>query len=160
MFKRALEDKLKEIFGTPVSFDAAGDAFEQDKLFVDVIEAPSRVTGVKVIAKVSGLLTIFASSERHPYGFFAKRISAAEASAKQNLFFFDLDTNNLASPSRLQNLSEIRTRFVYLHSAQHNPNQGTLTELDYTDEFYINPLAPTDGTLLDTGDGTPLGASK
>jgi hypothetical protein len=40
----------------------------------------------------------------------------------------------LNSPARLQNIAERRAAFVYLYSAQYDPDQGELTSLTFGDE--------------------------
>lgn len=130
MFRTELEAKLKQIFGLKkVTFDVPGDSHEQDTLFVEVMENRTRITGNKATAKVQGALTVFAHGDRLPFGFFAKRIALADPELTKDFFFFDLDVNVLSSPARLQDLSEIRGRFVYLYSAQFDPNKGELQTL-------------------------------
>ena len=81
-------------------------------------------------------MVIFAkgADTRLPFGFFAKRIENADPELTKNFFFFDLDANALNSPARLQDISEIRGRFVFLYSAEYDPNQGELTSIELGDE--------------------------
>lgn len=124
--------KLKEIFGLKkVTFDEPSEVFEQDTLFVVIEECLSRATQGNAYAKVTGSIVIFSERDKLPYGFFAKRIAQAPATATKEFFFFDTDVDALNSPARLQNISERRSRFVYLYSGQYDPNQGLLTSVEF-----------------------------
>ena len=136
MFRSELKEKLKDIFGfKKVTFSAPSESFEQDTLFVEIESANTRPSkGKKVYAKVSGNLVVFSHGAKLPFGFFSKRIEQADAELTSNFFFFDLDQNALNSPARLQDISEIRGKFVFLYSAEYDPNQGSLTSLSLGDE--------------------------
>lgn len=155
MFQSELQSKLKQIFGfSKVTFNhpaMSGEAFEQDTLFVDVTESRCKVTKNRINAKVSGVLTIFSQSDKLPFGFFSKRIEKAAAQLKKDLFFHELDVQNLSSHARIQNISELRGRFTFLYTQQYDPNKGKLTEFDIEGHFQ-----PDQNTLLDIGDGTLL----
>ncbi len=161
MFRVELETRLKRIFGLPkVTFSMPGESYEQDTLFVEVKSSPARVTKGNVYAKVTGSIYIFSQNQNFPFGFFAKRIQNAELEDTKDFFFFDMDQNALNSPARLQNISEIRGRFMFLYSAQYDPNQGVITSVGWTEDYILNPLATGDGQLLDLGEGDKLGVSK
>jgi hypothetical protein len=138
VFRKELQANLKKIFDLKkVTFDAIGKhqadgsgVYEQDCLFIEIAECFSRVTKGHAYAKVTGSLIIFCQRDELPYGFFNKQISKAPIEAVKNFFFFDVDVDVANSPARLQNISERRARFVYLYSAQHDPNQGSLESLD------------------------------
>lgn len=130
MFKRDLKEKLTEIFGIKkVTFDAPSESFEQDALFVDIASAPVRVIDARSTAKVSGSLTVYSKQEGLPFGFFHKRIAGADWALTKN-FFFEAEQDISSSPARTVNISERRMGFLYLYSAQHDPNQGELTSLE------------------------------
>lgn len=130
MFRKELEEKLKDIFGLrKVTFDAPGESFEQDTLFVEVTEAPSRFTQGKAYTKVLGNLVIYSQHGKLPYGYFMKRLQQAKPELTKNLFLFDADQDIAASGARLQNVEERRSKFMYLYSAQYDPDQGSLTGL-------------------------------
>lgn len=136
MFRHDLQTKLSQIFGfKKTTFDApsvnSNDAtFEQDVLFIEVNEANSRVSDGKEIAKVEGSLVVFSQMEKIPFGFFSKKIQAADRTLTKDLFFFDVDLNPINSPARFQNIAERRIRFVYLYSAQYDPSHGQITSLE------------------------------
>lgn len=160
MFRAELERKLKSIFGmSKVTFDAPGETLEQNCLFIEIQEAPSKVVGDRILSKVQGSIFIFAQQSVLPFGFFTKRVASARHDDKKDLFFSDWDTSALNIQARQQNLAELRTSFVYLHSAQHDPNKGELSGVEWTEEFTVSPLAVGDGTLIDVGDGTNLGTN-
>lgn len=132
MFRKEMKEKLKAIFGVrEVSFDFPGDNFEQDVLFVDVIESRTNAGQGTVRAKVTGSIYMFSQVDKLPYGFFTKKLQQADAELKKDFFFHDLDTNALNSPARMQNISERRGSFVYLYSAQYDPEQGELTSVEF-----------------------------
>ncbi len=127
-----MSDKLSRIFGYPkVSFDQPGESYEQDTLFVEVEECMSRATEGKAYAKVSGSVVLFSQRDKLPYGFFAKRISQAERADTAQFFFMDIDVDALNSPARNVNISERRAKFIYLYSAQYDPNQGELSSVSF-----------------------------
>lgn len=118
------------------TFDIPTDqAFEQDTLFIEINECNSRVTEGMAYAKVLGSLVVFSQFDKLQYGYFNKRIQTADHELTKNLFFFDIDTNALNSPARMQNLSERRTRFVYLYSGQYDPENGQLTSLTFEEDL-------------------------
>lgn len=129
MFRAELAEKLSQIFGfKKTTFDTPG-SFEQDTLFIEINEAQSRVTDGRVFSKVTGSLVCFSQMEKLPFGFFNKKIQQAPASLTRPFFFFDIDLNPANSPARVQNITERRLRFVYLYSAQYDPDHGELTSL-------------------------------
>ncbi len=131
MFKKEMQEKLKDIFGVKkVTFADPGDSFEQDCIFIQVQECRSNVGPPRATAKVTGNIIMYCQIEKLSYGFFNKRIENAAPDLSKNFFFFDIDVDALNSPARIQNISERRTSFVYLYSAQYDPNQGQLTELE------------------------------
>lgn len=126
--------KLSLIFGfKKTTFDAPSDgtngSFEQDTLFIEIDQARSVAKENKVISRVDGTLIVFAQMDKMPFGYFNKRIQQADASLKQNFFFYGIDLNPANSPARLQNITERRVRFVYLFSGDYDPDHGELTSL-------------------------------
>lgn len=132
MFRKEMQDKLKAIFGVKkVTFDEPGDSFEQDCIFVEILESQSNTGQGKATAKVSGALVMYSQNNKLPFGFFNKKIQQADKSLTKNFFFFDIDVDAQNSPARLQNISERRANFIYLYSAQYDPNQGSLTSVNF-----------------------------
>lgn len=130
MFKRSLENNLKELFQfKKTTFDAPSDKFEQDTLFIEINDVKPRITQGKAIAKVVGTLIVFSRANRFPYGLINKRIGQMDPELSKKLFFYDIDVDVATSPARLQNIHERRTSFVYLYSDQYDPNQGDMTSL-------------------------------
>ncbi len=135
MFKKELEEKLIRIFGfKKTTFDAPSEAFEQDTLFIDVTEARTNPSQGIVNARVVGVLTVFSKNDSLTYGHFSKRIQQAKKDDKKDFFFYDVDVDVATSPARMQNITERRTSFVYLYSAQYDPNQGLITSLEIPEE--------------------------
>ncbi len=130
MFRKDLKEKFHKIFGfSKTTFDAPSDSFEQDTLFIEIDECFVKATQGREIAKITGTLTTFSKQNAMTYGFMNKKISQAEASLTKDLFIFEVDQDIATSPARLQNLSERRTKFLYLYSGQYDPNQGQLVAI-------------------------------
>ncbi len=131
MFKKELHDNLRAIFGvSKVTYDETGDSYEQDCLFVEIQKSSSNTGQGKASAKVTGAIVMFSQRDKLTYGFFNKRLQQAAPELVNNFFFYDIDVEALNSPARLQNISERRASFVYLYSAQYDPNQGLITSLE------------------------------
>ncbi len=131
MFKKEMADKLKGIFGlAKVSYDAPGESFEQDTLFIEIANCKSNTGQGKATARVNGQIVVFSEMNKLAFGFFNKRIQNASPELTKNFFFSELDVDALNSPARQVNISERRASFVYLYSAQYDPNQGLITEID------------------------------
>jgi hypothetical protein len=130
VFKAELLDKLSKIFlMTKTTYNAPSDSHEQDVLFVDIEKATSRISQGKAISKVEGSLTVY--SNKLQFGYFNRKIEQAESELTKQFFFFDIDLNPATSPARVQNISERRTRFIYLYSGQYDPSQGELTSVEF-----------------------------
>jgi hypothetical protein len=136
VFRNDLKDKLSKIFGLrKTTFDqpsvnSTTGTFEQDTLFIEVERCDTRIVYGKQIAKVSGSLVVFSQMDKMPFGYFSKRIEQASHDLKKYLFFYDIDLNPPGSAARLQNISERRVRFIFLYSAQYDPEHGELTTLE------------------------------
>lgn len=127
MFRKDLEEKLGKIFGLKkTSLNAASDQFEQDVLFIEIGSCKSKASDGEIHAKVTGRVLIYAQDNKMPYGFFTKRIEKADKALTKDFFFHDIDFNNESSPARLQNITERSASFVFLYSAQYDPNLGTI----------------------------------
>lgn len=133
MFRAELTAKLKGIFGVAkVTFDEPGESYEQDCIFVQLLDTPKFNTGQgKATAKVVGAIVMYSERNKLPYGFFNRKIEQAEKALKEGFFFYQIDVDAANSPARLLNISERRTSFVYLYSAQYDPNQGEMTQVNF-----------------------------
>lgn len=135
MFKKELQKKLEGIFGLgKTTFNDPSDKFEQDTLFITIAQVRSNAGKGSITAEVRGYVTVYAQTDKFPYGFFNKRIALASAELTKGLFFYDIDVDVVASEARLVNIGEHRTSFVYFYKAQYDPNQGSLTEVDFCNE--------------------------
>lgn len=131
MFRKEMQAKLSRIFGLrKTTFDAYSDSFEQDTLFIQVLEANSRATTKNQTARVTGTLIVFSQMDKMPYGYFAKKIEQASGDDTKDFFFYDIDVSPANSPARVQNISERRVSFVYLYKAQYDPEHGTITSVE------------------------------
>jgi len=132
MYQDELKSKLKRIFGLrKTTFDAPSESFEQDTLFVEISESYSRMTKNTQTSRVNGVLVVYSQGDKLPYGFFNKKIEQADAVLTKDFFFYGFDQNPANSPARTMNIYERRVNFVYLYSAQYDPDQGELTEVDF-----------------------------
>lgn len=140
MFKKEMQEKLKAIFGvSKVTFSSPGQSLEQDCIFVEIDNCKANTGQGVASARVSGSISIFSQYEKLPFGFFSKRIQQADPRHTKAFFFFDTDVEKQISPTSAeaptQNIAERRASFVYLYSAQYDPNQGEITSLVADVEF-------------------------
>lgn len=137
MFKNDLQKRFERIFGfKKTTYLAPSDKFEQDTLFITVQTARTKVSdaeGGRETAKVTGFITVYSQDNRLPFGFFSKRINAADPSDTERLFFFDMEVDKADSPARLQNIHERSIGFVFLYDSQFDPDKGSLTSLEIED---------------------------
>jgi hypothetical protein len=131
VFRAEIKDQLSKIFGfKKVTFDAPGESYEQDTLFVEINESPTVAKEGRCTARVTGSLVVYSQLDKLPFGYFNKRIQQADPELTKKFFFFDIDLNPMNSPARIQNIAERRVRFVYLYSAQYDPEHGEITTLE------------------------------
>lgn len=131
-----MSDKLSDIFGfkkttyNAPSINSTTGTFEQDTLFIEVDRCTSSTKEGKATAKVEGSFIVFSQIEKLPFGYFNKRIQNSDHELTKQFFFHEIDLNPANSPARLQNITERRVRFIYLYSAQYDPEHGELTSLE------------------------------
>lgn len=119
-------EKIRGIFGlAKVTFDRPGESREQEGLFIDVSSSHSRVVDAREIAKVAGILHVFAPSSKLPFGYFSKRIAEA-SEALTHGFFFGPEEN----VGTFLNIAERKFDFTFLFDSQYDPAIGTITEID------------------------------
>jgi hypothetical protein len=127
VFERTLADQLKRIFGVDkVTFDVPGESQEQEGLFVAVDNARFRIKDARQVARVTGTVRIFASLDKMPYGYFARRLAQASAADTAGLFFFDFEENK----GTFRNITERSAGFLYLFDSQYDPAIGTLNQVN------------------------------
>lgn len=130
MFKQALGVTLKKIFDLDkVTFDTPSNANEQEVLFIEVESSKATIKDGAQIAMVTGRVRVFASLDKMPFGYFAKKIQEHPLDAK-DLFFFEIEE----SAGTYRNISERTFGFVYFFNSQHNPALGTLDSVNITYE--------------------------
>lgn len=133
MFRKDLQDRLEKIFGIEkTTFLSPSDKFEQDTLFIDILETRPRMSSAKggrETAMVTGMLTVYSQDNKLPFGFFAKAIERAEKETVRPFFFFDVDADVPNSPARQVNIHERRTSFTFLYDSQYDPSRGQMTSL-------------------------------
>lgn len=131
MFKRILEQKLKNIFKIDkVSFAAPSDTNEQNILFVEIKTCPLKVTESVSTCRATGKLTLFSVSEKIPFGYFHKRIYNSYMDDVKDLFFYNIEENtNYAGAG---NLVERSAEFVFFYKEQFDPAHGVITTLTLT----------------------------
>jgi hypothetical protein len=134
MFEKALKQKFERIFGLrKVTFDSHGDpadihsdSKEQETLFVEIQTAKTSLKDGKEVARVQGIASVFCPNEKLPYGYFLKRIQKAKPEDVRDIFFYEMEQHD---PVYL-NLAKRSFSFIYLYSAQYDPNLGSITSLN------------------------------
>lgn len=130
MYKEKLEAKLKRIFQVErVTFDLPSDQYEQDRLFIEVAETIGNVSDRKAAYRVTGACYIFGKIDKHPHGFFARKIGSARPADLDGLFF-SAETTPVNSPARVLDLIESRIAFTFLFKAEIDPVKGQLTSVE------------------------------
>lgn len=130
MFEADLKQRFERIFGIPkVTFSAPGESEEQGCLFVDIQSASSAVKKGRQIARVVGAISIFARSEKIPFGYFTKKINAASLELVSGLFFHNVDETS----KRSQDIVERKCSFVFLYSGEYDPKVGSLTSVELSE---------------------------
>lgn len=126
MFEQELSDKMKAIFKVKeVSYDAPGDAREQDKLWLEIEQPKFTFNDKKAKAIVTGKGSIFGRNEDITFGFISQSISTADKSLTKDLFFTDFESNNL----RFRDIVERSFSFTYFFNSQFDPDIGTITSV-------------------------------
>jgi hypothetical protein len=127
MFEKELAEKFKRIFDfKKVRYDAASDSQEQECLFIDIQKSQNQVKDGKFVGKVTGKISVWANSEKLPYGYFSKRIAEADKADTKDLFFYELEQN----AGTMGNIVERTSGFIYLFDMQFDPNVGEITSLE------------------------------
>ena len=127
MFEASLEERLKSIFKVKkLSYDLPGESKEQECLFISISKADNVIKDGRAKAKVEGSCVMIAPADKMPFGIFAKAIKQADSSLTKDLFFFDIETNNL----RYRNIVERGFSFIYFFDSQYDPATGSITSVD------------------------------
>ncbi len=127
MFEKDLLDKFKRIFDLDkLTYDNPSESKEQECAFINVASSVNSVKDGKFVGKVTGKLTVFANSDKLPYGYFTKHIAEAEVEDTKNLFFYQFEEN---LPT-INNIAERTLSFIYLFDYQYNPNVGEITSIE------------------------------
>ncbi len=134
MFREQLKYKIEQIFGIPkVTFDFPGErkergelkSIEQESVMIQVDKSNCRVKSGKEYARAQGSISVFANSDKLPFGYFAKRIEQADPDLTKDIFFYDIDES---SPV-IQNVVDRTLRFVFLYSGDYNPNNDQIDSI-------------------------------
>ncbi len=127
MFKAELSSRLKTIFGLPkVTFDRPGESMEQEVIWVEVDSCRSWVRPPKQVARVTGKIRVFGNSDKLPYGYFSKRINAADPALTKDIFFYDFEEN----AETFRNICERSMSFHYLYEGEYDPAIGEINEVN------------------------------
>lgn len=127
MFEKSLEEKLKGIFGVKkVDFALPSESQEQECLFVSVEDPKFRFKDGYVVCRVTGSCSFFANSDKLPFGYFSACIENADNNLTKDMWFGELEGNERI----YRNIVQRTFSFVYFFRSQHDPNIGTLDELD------------------------------
>ncbi len=128
MYEKALKESLQAIFGfSKVTFDQPGETKEQECLFVDITKSFTKPSQGRAISRAQGSCYCYVQADKLPFGYFAKKINAANRAHTMGLFFFNFDQNE----KYYGNLVERRCDFVYFHSTQYNPEAGEIDTVTF-----------------------------
>ena len=128
MFEDALKTRLKAIFDLDkVTYDAVGQAQEQETIFIEITSSKNRIRDGVETARVEGLLRVFSSSKKLPYGYFSKKIQEADNALTRDLFFYDIEENS----NVFGNIAERNMSFIYFFNSQYDPNLGSITSVTF-----------------------------
>lgn len=128
MFEASLSDKLKRIFDLDkVTYASPSESQEQECIFIEIESAKNQIKDKRQVSRVLGKIRVFASSDKLPYGYFSKKIQAANTSDTRELFFYEIEENH----GTFQNICERSLSFVYFYDSQYDPEQGTITSIEF-----------------------------
>lgn len=126
MFENELSEKLKKIFDVKkVSFDAPGEAMEQETLFIEVSNFRSFVKDQRVVGKADAKAYYFSTNQKLPFGYWAKKIALADTDDSESFFFYDLEQNSQIFRDKIQRAFS----FVYFFNRQFDPEKGTISSI-------------------------------
>lgn len=121
---------MTRIFGIPkVSFDFPSESKEQDTIFINISQVISRVTAGVEACRAMGSLSVFANSDKLPFGFFNKKINSADLADTIDLFFYNIDQN----AGYYGNLVERKCDFTYFYRDQYDPDHGEITSIVFSE---------------------------
>lgn len=127
LIRDGLQTKLKAIFDfDKVTFDNPSDSQEQEAVFVQIADARVKLKDGRQIARVTGMIRVFANSSKLPYGYFSKCLAEAEPEDTKDLFFHNFEENK----GTFQNIAERSLEFVYFFDGQYDPNVGSITSIN------------------------------
>lgn len=128
MIETIMKERLERIFDIDkVTFDKPGESKEQKAVFVDVSKESVRVIDAREIAKVEGVIHVFAPSNELPFGFFAKKLAKAKLEDVKGFFFGPEENVGV-----YRNVAERKFDFTFLFDSQYDPAIGTITSLTTT----------------------------
>ena len=128
MYESELKKLFKDIFKIDrVTLDQPSEALEQDTMFIEIERSKDAVKDGVVKSMVTGKCTVYAQSDKIPFGFFSKAIRQADPSLTKDLFFSDFETNS----NYYRNLVERSFNFTYFYSGQYDPQTGIINEIEF-----------------------------
>ena len=130
MFKEAMAASLKKIFDVDkVTFNLPSKEDEQEVIFVEVDSAINKIKDGRALSRVTGKLRMFASQDKLPFGYFSKKIDAADPAHVIKFYFYNFEENT----GRFQNIVERTLGFVYFFDSQYDPALGTLNSIELSE---------------------------
>jgi hypothetical protein len=129
VFEKELADKFKKIFEvTKVTYDQPSDLKEQECIFIEIEDCKNSIKDGRALAKVTGNGIMFGNGDKLPFGFFSKAIKKAEPALKDDLFFFDIESNT----KFYRNIVQRGFSFVYFFNSQYDPEIGSIESVEIT----------------------------
>lgn len=131
MFEKELKDRLTKIFAVKkATYAAPSESGEQDVLFINIEQASNVINQGRAKSMVRGSIAMIGNADKLPFGFFSKRINAADPADTKPLTFYDFETNT----QRYQNLVQRTCSFVYFFNGEYDPEAGSITSVEFTEE--------------------------
>jgi hypothetical protein len=130
MVEKALREALNRIFQFPdITYNApAEETPEQDKLFLKIDKPNASIKDGVEIYRIEGQAFIYTLRDRYNLGYIPKRIRHADLADTNKFYFYEIEENLPV----YQNLVRRSFSFVYFFSGDYDPNNGTITSIDYT----------------------------
>lgn len=130
MWHNAIEEDLKTIFGIKkILFGSPAFLKEQDVLFCETLSVINKIQQGKVVARVSGKVSIIGLLDKNQSGFLSKRIDLTPA-AITNKFVFLREEEPVQMVGYEERFNVYSIGFIYFFKEQYNPPAGKITAVE------------------------------
>lgn len=127
MFEKSLEDKFRAIFGVKkVTYDAQSNAFEQECLFIEIDQPRIKIKDKRAIGRITGRAYMNGPNDKLKFGYFQACIDKASNALTKDLFFEEIETNDV----RYRGLVQRGFSFTYFFNSQYDPSLGSIESIE------------------------------